>query len=297
MNRKAFQACVGLLWLALPLTGLRYWLVWDQLPATIATHFNAAGRPNGWMTPMGSLTFGLGLTAVVLIVFTIILYIMQRTNAGDAVSWAFLGFSYVVVGFIYYGNVSILNYNLHGQSVEVWPVLLFVPLAVLVFMAFYLGTKRGEPLPQQAWFAQEVHGSKLWAVVFLVPLIIELGAMRAIPLDSVRLGLGLLALLFVVFAAQAWMGFQYRFGPAGMEISTLGFRLRSIPGDQIKGYAEKNWSPLGGYGIRGVGQKRAYVWGNRGVLIKTSDGEVFLGHDQPKQIIRDLDAMKQYVHS
>ena len=44
-------------------------------------------------------------------------------------------------------------------------------------------------------------------------------------------------------------------------------------------------------GVRGVGDKRAYVWGNRGVLIKTSEGEVFLGHNNPEQIIRDLDLM------
>jgi hypothetical protein len=28
------------------------------------------------------------------------------------------------------------------------------------------------------------------------------------------------------------------------------------------------------------------------VRITTSDGEVFLGHSQPQQLIRDLDAMK-----
>ena len=142
-----------------------------------------------------------------------------------------------------------------------------------------------------------MHGSKLWAAVFLIPLVIELAVIKALPMASARVGLGLLCLLFVLLAVLAWTGFRYRFGPSGVEISTLGFRLRSIPRNRITEYTQKKWNPLGGYGIRGVGHKRAYVWGNRGVLIKTSDGEVFLGHNDPDRIIRDLDTMKQYAHS
>jgi hypothetical protein len=297
MNRKLFRIGIGLQWLALPVTVIRYWMVWDQLPARIATHFNAAGQPNGWMTREASLTFGLVLTAFLLTVFTAILYGMQRKSSAETASWAFLAFSYLMVGFIYYANASILNFNLQGRPVAVGPFLLVAPLAVIAFMAIYLGSKRGRPLPPQNWIAQEVHGSKLWAAVFLIPLVIELGVMQAIPLASVRLGFGLLAVLFVVFATQAWTGFQYRFAGSGVEISTLGFRLRSIPCEQITEYRQKNWNPMGGYGIRGVGSKRAYVWGNNGVLIKTSDGEVFLGHSDPGRIIRDLDAIKQCAHS
>jgi hypothetical protein len=56
-----------------------------------------------------------------------------------------------------------------------------------------------------------------------------------------------------------------------------------------------SWNVLGGYGIRGLGDRKAYVFGNRGVRITTSDGEVFLGHSEPERIIRDLDAMKGVV--
>ena len=297
MNRKIFQIGMALQWLVLPLLALRYWLVWDQLPGSIATHFNGAGQANGWMTPGQSLAFTLGLSAFLLTVFTVFLYVMQKKNAAEAMSWAFLGLSYLLLGVIFYGNESILAYNLHGRPVAIGPILLVTPLAILVFMAVYLGSKRGAPLPVQTWLAEEVHGSKVFASLFLVPLVIELGAIRAIPLQSVRLGLGLLAVMFFVFALQAWTGFHYRFATSGVEISTLGFRLRSIPRSQISAYAEKSWNPIGGYGIRGIGNKRAYVWGNRGVLIKTPEGEVFLGHKQPQKIIRDLELIKQYVHS
>jgi hypothetical protein len=92
---------------------------------------------------------------------------------------------------------------------------------------------------------------------------------------------------------MAWNGFTYLFTSAGVEIRTLGFRLRSIPVEQIKEYAPDRWSLVGGYGVRGLGERRAYVWGNRGVRIKTSDGEVFLGHSNPDRIVRDLDVIKK----
>jgi hypothetical protein len=91
----------------------------------------------------------------------------------------------------------------------------------------------------------------------------------------------------------AWSGFHYRFTSQGVEISTLGFRLRSIPLLNIKAYAIAPWNPLGGYGVRGIGEKRAYVWSNTGVRIMLSDGEVFLGHRDPERIMNDLNAIKQ----
>jgi hypothetical protein len=81
-----------------------------------------------------------------------------------------------------------------------------------------------------------------------------------------------------------------------VEIRTLGFRLRSIPRADIKGYSVESWNPLRGYGIRGIGNRRAYVWCNQGVRIQTTNGEVFLGHSEPERIVRDLDTMKQFAH-
>jgi hypothetical protein len=53
---------------------------------------------------------------------------------------------------------------------------------------------------------------------------------------------------------------------------------------------------LRGYGIRGIGNTRAYVWGNRVVHITTLEGEVFLGHNDPARIVRDLDMLRGYAH-
>ena len=99
----------------------------------------------------------------------------------------------------------------------------------------------------------------------------------------------LVALVLFAALAMAWTGFRYRFLHHGLEVSTLGYRLRSIPRQQIVSYAAEPWGPLGGYGIRGVGEKRAFVWGNKVVHIKTTNGDVYLGHSDPQKIVHDLD--------
>ena len=94
---------------------------------------------------------------------------------------------------------------------------------------------------------------------------------------------------------MAWSGFQYRFLRHGVEIRTLGFRLRSIPKESIVSYSIEPWTFIRGYGIRGIGSTRAYVWCNKVVHIQTSKGEVFLGHSDPERIVRDLDLVTGFV--
>ena len=143
--------------------------------------------------------------------------------------------------------------------------------------------------PSSAVFAEETHSSHIFALVFLVPALAEVVAAIAIPIGGIRLALGVGAALMLIGAVFAWDGFRYRFSPAGVDIRTLGIRLGSVHAADIQGYEVAPWSVLGGYGIRGIGGRRAYVWGNRGVRIRTGEGEVFLGHDEPEKIVRDLD--------
>jgi len=122
-------------------------------------------------------------------------------------------------------------------------------------------------------------------------LLAQFAAAVVIPAPPVRIASAILALLFAVIAVHVWTGFQYFFSSAGVEVRTLGFRLRSIPREDIRQYAVESWNPLRGYGIRGIGNRRAYVWGNQGVRIETTNGEVFLGHSEPDRIVRDLDSI------
>jgi hypothetical protein len=291
MRSKAFQVLTWLMWLVLPLTAFRFWLVWDRLPLRMATHFNGNGQPNGWMPRESAFYLALGITAVMVAVFTVILYLAHKTHAPDAFSWSLLGFFYLVTGFVYSGNSGVVQYNLNGERSGVHFGVVLVPVAIIALIAIFLGTKRGASLPVAGVIAEESHGSRAWSVLFIALLLIQFFAATATPAPPVRLASALLCLLFAVIALHVWTGFHYLFTSAGVEISTLGFRLRSIPRQEIKQYAVQSWSPRRGYGIRGIGNRRAYVWGNQGVRIETTSGEVFLGHSEPDRIVRDLDAI------
>ena len=136
---------------------------------------------------------------------------------------------------------------------------------------------------------EERHGSVAWGLVMFVPAIAMLAFAGTVPILGIRLTLIVSAVILIGASAMAWSGFRYSFSPTGLEIHTLGFRVRSIPTAEIRSYAPDRWNVIGGYGIRGLGSRKAYVWGNSGVRIKTTEGEVFLGHHEPQKIIRDLD--------
>jgi hypothetical protein len=279
------------MWLALPITALRFALAWNHLPLRMATHFDFSGRPNGWMSRETAFYTALGVTVLMVAVFTVVSYVAYRTHVPDAFSWSLLGFFYLVTRFVYAANSGVVQYNLDGQPMQIdfWTVL--VPVATIVLVAIFLGTKRGASLPVAGVIAEESHGSRAWSLLFIALLLVQVFAAKSIPAPPVRLVSTLLCVLFALIAVHVWTGFHYLFTSAGVEISTLGFRLRSIPRDEIKQYAVESWNPLRGYGIRGIGNRRAYVWCNQGVRIKTTEGEVFLGHNQPERIVQDLDSI------
>lgn len=297
MTRKSFAILTALMWLALPLTALRYAQVWDQLPLRMATHFNAAGQPNGWMPRETSLYFALGLTAFLSVLFTgLAIVILKQKPTPDKSSFALLAFFYAILGFVFYVNNGILEHNLTGAPVPVPPLLFAVPLAIVLFFVIYLRAQRGPALPEGQVLAEETHGSSFLGGAFLLFAVMQFW-ISASTATAVRVGTGVLGLLFLLIAAFAWGGFRYRFSSAGLEISALGLRLRSIPQSQIAKYRPEKWTALRGYGIRGVGNTRAYVWGDQVVHITTLEGDVFLGTNDPARLVRDLDQMKQYAHS
>jgi uncharacterized membrane protein len=285
-SRRYLRTFTGLMWLALPITAVLYAMSWRELPARLATHFDLSNHPNGWMSREGSLAF---LLVMVIFVAGLATLILLRVQKPDAAAWALLLLFYVVLGTLLWAGEAIIAFNLHGQPVNVAPVLLCGMGAALLVVITALATKRGVQLPANSALAVERHNSKMLALVLGIAIVPLIAVITAVSVAGVRVALGIAAVLMIGSAALAWDGFQYAFSPSGVEVRTLGFRLRSIPAADIKSYALDRWNVIGGYGIRGVGDKRAYVWGNRGVRIETLEGEVFLGHDSPEQIIRDLD--------
>jgi hypothetical protein len=291
--RRIFQFGIVFLWLALPLTAIQYTRVWDQLPARVATHFNAANQANGWMSRAEAIQFAVGFTACLLVLFTIILLYMSRRKV-DTFSWAMLGFCTLVLGILVEVNRSIVNYNLYGTSLSFGIPLIAIPMAAILLIGIYVASRRGPELPSTPesgsdLIAEETHRGGMMALLVLPAMLGPAIAASLVPTPALRVSLGLAALVGFAATILAWSGFQYRFLRHGLEIRTLGFRLRSIPRMQIQSYAAESWNAFRGYGIRGMGNYQSYVWGNKVVHIKTLNGDFFLGHSDPQRIVRDLD--------
>ena len=286
--RRNFQIAIGVLWTTPVLLLLQYGLKWDRLPMRLATHFGASGQANGWMSRQEAALFPALVLLPILVVAT---FVLMRLRNPDAGAWALLGVFYVVAGVLLYANQQILAFNLHDAPVWVGPIVGVVVVAGLFFALVFLTAKRGETLPPADVVAEEVHGSHSWALIFLVVLgLFGLLALQ-IPDGVGRMVLASAGLIFVPLAVATWRGFRYRFTHHGIEVRALGFRLRSIPKEQIREYHAAPWNWMGGYGIRGLGEDRAYVWSNSGVRIATSGGSVFLGHTEPQRLVHDLDVL------
>jgi len=143
--------------------------------------------------------------------------------------------------------------------------------------------------------AEETHSGRVWSLLVLPALIVPAISVLFFPRTPARLALIVVAVIGIGTLALIWSGFQYRFLQHGVEIRTLGITLRKIPKQSIVSYSIESWGLPRGYGIRGIGNTRAYVWGNKVVHIKTTTGEVYLGHSDPERIIRDLDQVTGIV--
>jgi|HubBroStandDraft_4_1064222.scaffolds.fasta_scaffold394832_2 hypothetical protein len=119
MNRKYYKPLTWLMWLALPITALKYWRNWDRLPLRMAVHFDANWQPNGYTSREGALMLGLGIMAVMLLFFTIGALIAHALK--PAAAWPLLLAFYVGLGGLWYANNSIVEWNLnapvHAESV------------------------------------------------------------------------------------------------------------------------------------------------------------------------------------
>jgi hypothetical protein len=113
MNRNLYKWAIVLMWLALPAAGWGYWRMWDQLPAQMALHFDAHRQPNGFASREGALQTGLGIMIAMLVLFTSATIVLARLK--PVAVWPALVISYVIVGFCWYGNHSIVKFNLKAQ--------------------------------------------------------------------------------------------------------------------------------------------------------------------------------------
>ena len=293
-----FRTLAALLWLAPAAILLRYWRRWDQLPIRMAAHFNAAGQPNGWMTREMSLYWSAGFLAFMVGILFVVLMIVAQKYPDTKLSWVLLAFFHAEAWTIFYLMNSLIEYNLSKAPLAIAPLPIVTVTGLLIVAGVAIGEKRGIALPaHHEVIAEEIQNGRKWSVIFLAPVIALTAIAFALPNSAIRVSLYIIALITLGAFAMAWDGFHYFFTHHGVEIRTLGFRLKSIPLLQIKSYEIQKWNALRGYGIRGAGNCKAYVWGNSGVRVDLYNGSVFLGHDDPQRIVHDLNVIKRYQNS
>jgi hypothetical protein len=315
LNRKPVILLLLLIPWVLSLTFLvRLLSVWDRLPASLVVHFDATGLPNGWMSPGGFLIFaGLSLLAEM----SVCSWFVYRLRNERYLAPALLVLLYLFAA----GELSLfwqlLAYNLDGTAVRWSGVAVAAALAAVIpavaVVAFRGDGSGGSPRQrapghrgQTAPGSRHGDGGKVLAVEahrsrrrfwinlpFCLGLVIGWMASPNLFWKGVVLALtaGVGAVMWLI-----WWGFRYRFTTAGIEVRGPWGRLAFLPADEIESWEVATVRPLrdlGGWGIRGGGRHRAYIWGgNRVLRITRRDGELLLGHERPEHLARHLDEMR-----
>src|SRR6478609_5024980 len=110
-SRRHLRIFTGLMWLAVPAMAGLYAMSWPELPARLATHFDLANHPNGWMSREASLAF---LLVMVIFVAGLATLIVSRIQKPDPAAWSLLFLFYVIVGTFLWAAEAIIAYNVHG---------------------------------------------------------------------------------------------------------------------------------------------------------------------------------------
>ncbi|HET6175837.1 MAG TPA: DUF1648 domain-containing protein [Candidatus Sulfotelmatobacter sp.] len=114
MDRAWYKPAIWLMWIALPLTALNYWRAWDQLPLRMAVHFDANWHPNGYTSREGSLMLALGITAFLLVVFTVAAHAVRVNRPSAALP--ILIMLYISLGLCWFANNWIVQRNLPAND-------------------------------------------------------------------------------------------------------------------------------------------------------------------------------------
>ncbi len=300
----------------LPMVGvaalaIRTALVWDRLPAVMWSHFDINGNPDGRMPREALVMVSFAVVVSMVLIFALIADQVGRRKPG--VGFVMLAFAYVCDAFIITLFWNVLTSNLEHVPLRVFPIWLLLAVLIPILVAvsvdwkWWLSKSRREAARQvrsAQVITEQRHGSETFAAIFvlfalgLIVLVLALTA-KGRPAFVLPL-LGTIIAAVLISAVWAWQGFVYRFTTQGVEIRALGFRLCSIPISEIKDFRSERCNPLtdfGGWGVKGFGTDTAYIWSGRKVLhIRTSHGDVYLGHNDPDRLVRDLEAIMNPAH-
>ena len=185
-TRRFWHVAIAFLWAALPGIYFQYADAWNRLPVRMATHFDSNGHPNGWALRETSMWFILGVTALVVLVGTVLL---ARIRKPDASAWGVLAMFYIVLAVLYRASAAVIEYNLSGNFLSMaWEMKVFI-VAVIAIILLSVVPRRGVPLQHSDLVAEEVHSSSALAIIFGAAALCEIVAAFAIHISAARIGL------------------------------------------------------------------------------------------------------------
>ena len=300
---KGWRVALMLPWLALVAMSFDIWSKYDRLPAVIASHFNAAGVANGFAPKQQFFTVIVPMAFGMVALFT---FLASRFEKSSGLGWLLLVAEYWGAGLFLLMTHAILGIGL-GQAKTLdfpfgfWSLVCGIAL-IVGEVTRISGVRQRADADHGRLIAEETHGSQklggMFAVVslFMIALPTALGAVgptRGIP--------AVVGVIILGCAIWAWTGFKYRITTAGLEIRMVGMPIRFVPAMDIESVRAKDCNPLtdfGGWGIRGIGKMRAYIWGgNRCVHLHTNAGDdIYLGSGNADGMVRELEQMNPVAH-
>ena len=290
-------------WLALVAMLFDIWLAYDRLPPVIASHFNIAGLPNGWAPKQQFFTLIVPIAFGMLCLFT---FLLGRFPQISGLGWLLMIAEYWSIGLMFglvhatlrvgLGEAKTLQFPAGG-----WSLIMGAALVIGEIGRIRVIRKRANA-DHGASIAEETHGSAVMASVLTAIAVVTVVAASVLQASGPARGVAVtVSVIMLACAVWAFTGFAYRITTAGLEIRMLGMPIRFVAAKEIDSFAAERCNPLtdfGGWGIRGIGHMRAYIWGgNRCLHLHTFGGdELYLGASDPERMVRALQSVVPIVN-
>lgn len=294
---KRWRFALWVPWLGLVIMLAEIAAYFPQLPAIVASHFNAAGVANGWAPKQQFFSVVVPIAAMFLAIFT---FLASRFPQISGLGWLVLICEYWGAGLFVMLTHATLRYNLGQAKTLDFPILTW---SLIMFGALIIGEvgrihnlRKRANAGQGSLIAEHRHGSPTIAFLFALIGVVAIAVPNALNAVGVaRTVPSLVGVLILGCAIWAYSGFVYRLTTAGLEIRMFGMPIRFIPSSDIDSVQARSCNPLtdfGGWGIRGLGNMRAYIWGGtRCVAIHTRNGEkIYLGLAESDQLAREIES-------
>jgi hypothetical protein len=268
--------------------------VWSRLPTRLAVQFGLDGAPTRFLTKNE-------FVAATLVFLVIELVVMLGAAISARKNLARLVFVLVVVELMLLA--AVVHHNLGGASstvVQLGVLALALGLAAAV-VALPGGEDRRQPGLQRnpassgsPIIGEFRHRSVVVALGVLPLLAYQIWVWRTPGAFSklIAAGVGLIVLWVAVLA---WRGFRYLVRRDGLLVQGLVRTIVFVPPEEIRRVevATVNALDVGGWGSRGRGRRRAFIWrSGPGVRVEIEGGALFLASDEAASVAAALESMR-----